>query len=146
LGVDWLARLGDSAHVNAFFPSASTTGDVTVRVAVSFLPEQSEPDRGRWFWAYHIRIENHGSEPVQLLARRWLITDGRGAQHKVEGEGVVGEQPVVQPGKSYDYVSGCPLATPTGAMEGSYHMVSARGETFDVAIPHFALIAPAVAE
>ncbi|MDF0541338.1 Co2+/Mg2+ efflux protein ApaG [Sphingobium sp. H39-3-25] len=132
--------------MNAFFPSAQTTRDITVRVAVSFLPEQSEPDRGRWFWAYHIRIENHGDHPVQLLTRRWLITDGRGAQHKVEGEGVVGEQPVVQPGKSYDYVSGCPLATPTGAMEGSYHMLGNDGRTFEVAIPRFALIAPAVAE
>ena len=136
----------DSGFVNALFPFASTTRDITVRVAVSFLPEQSEPDRGRWFWAYHIRIENEGTEPVQLLTRRWLITDGRGAQHRVEGEGVVGEQPVVQPGKSYDYVSGCPLATPTGMMQGSYHMVGSRGETFDVAIPRFSLIAPAVAE
>jgi ApaG protein len=133
-------------QVNALFPFASTTRDITVRVAVSFLPEQSEPERGRWFWAYHIRIENGGHEPVQLLTRRWLITDGRGAQHKVEGEGVVGEQPVVQPGKSYDYVSGCPLATATGSMQGSYHMVGARGETFDIAIPRFPLIAPAVAE
>ncbi|WP_336958024.1 Co2+/Mg2+ efflux protein ApaG [Sphingobium aquiterrae] len=132
--------------MNAFFPLAATTRDITVRVAVSFLPEQSEPDRGRWFWAYHIRIENHGDQPAQLLTRRWLITDGRGAQHKVEGEGVVGEQPVVQPGKSYDYVSGCPLATPTGAMEGSYHMLASDGRTFEVAIPRFALIAPAVAE
>jgi ApaG protein len=132
--------------LNPFFPSVATTRDVTVRVAVSFLPEQSEPDRGRWFWAYHIRIENGGDHPVQLLTRRWLITDGRGVQHRVEGEGVVGEQPVVQPGKSYDYVSGCPLATPTGAMEGSYHMLGADGATFDVAIPRFALIAPAVAE
>jgi len=135
-----------AAGIIGFFPFAETTRDITVRVSVSFLPEQSEPDRGRWFWAYHIRIENDGPEPVQLLTRRWIITDGRGAQHKVEGEGVVGEQPVVQPGKSYDYVSGCPLATPSGAMQGSYHMIGARGETFDVAIPRFALIAPAVAE
>jgi ApaG protein len=128
--------------MNGFFPFSSTTRGIAVRVAVSFLPEQSEPERGRWFWAYHIRIENEGAEPVQLLTRRWLITDGRGAQHRVEGEGVVGEQPVVQPGKSYDYVSGCPLATPTGAMQGSYHMVGSLGETFDVAIPRFSLIAP----
>lgn len=132
--------------MNALFPLHATTRDITVHVAVTFLPEQSEPDRGRWFWAYHIRIENGGDEPVQLLTRQWTITDGRGVQHTVDGEGVVGEQPVVQPGKSYDYVSGCPLATPTGAMQGSYHMIGARGETFDVAIPHFALIAPAVAE
>lgn len=132
--------------MHPFFPFDATTRGITVRVAVSFLPEQSEPERGRWFWAYHIRIENHGDEPVQLLTRRWLITDGRGAQHKVEGDGVVGEQPVVRPGKSYDYVSGCPLPTPTGAMQGSYHMVGSNGETFDVAIPRFSLIAPAVTE
>jgi ApaG protein len=132
--------------VNALFPFHATTQDITVHVAVTFLPEQSEPDRGRWFWAYHIRIENGGDEPVQLLTRSWLITDGRGAQNKVEGDGVVGEQPVVQPGKSYDYVSGCPLATPTGSMRGSYTMLGAHGQAFDVAIPHFALIAPAVAE
>ena len=132
--------------MNPLFPFHATTRDVIVHVAVSFLPEQSEPDRGRWFWAYHIRIENQGDQPVQLLTRNWTITDGRGVQSRVQGEGVVGEQPVVQPGRSYDYVSGCPLATPTGAMQGSYHMIGANGETFDVAIPRFALIAPAVAE
>ncbi len=132
--------------VNALFPFHATTRDINVHVAVTFLPEQSEPDRGRWFWAYHIRIENRGDQPVQLLTRHWVITDGRGAQHRVDGDGVVGEQPVVQPGKSYDYVSGCPLNTPTGSMRGHYHMIGASGETFDIAIPHFALVAPAVAE
>ena len=117
---------------------------MTVRVSVSYLPEQSEPQRGRWFWAYHVRIENDGDQSVQLLTRRWIITDARGARHSVEGEGVVGEQPVIQPGAAYDYVSGCPLATTSGAMQGSYRMVGADGVTFDVAIPHFALIAPAV--
>ncbi|MFE8582892.1 Co2+/Mg2+ efflux protein ApaG [Sphingomonas sp. NCPPB 2930] len=130
--------------MKALFSHALTTGSVTVRVSVSYLPEQSEPERGRWFWAYHVRIENEGDQPVQLLTRRWIITDGRGARHSVEGEGVVGEQPVIQPGAAYDYVSGCPLATTSGAMQGSYRMVGADGETFDAAIPHFALIAPAV--
>lgn len=130
----------------SLFPFSQATGDVVVRVSVSFLPEQSEPERGRWFWAYHIRIENKGEEPVQLLTRRWIITDGRGVQHSVEGEGVVGEQPVIQPAAAYDYVSGCPLSTPTGAMQGSYQMLSANGRTFDAAIPRFALVAPAVAE
>lgn len=128
--------------MNSLFSFHATTRDIIVHVAVTYLPEQSEPDRGRWFWAYHIRIENQSDAPVQLLTRSWLITDGRGSQHKVQGEGVVGEQPVVQPGKSYDYVSGCPLATPTGTMQGSYHMIGAQGQTFDIAIPHFALIAP----
>ncbi|PAX09419.1 Co2+/Mg2+ efflux protein ApaG [Sphingomonas lenta] len=132
--------------MKAFFPQAATTRGITVRVSVSYLPEQSEPRRGRWFWAYHIRIENEGDQPVQLLTRHWIITDGRGARHTVEGEGVVGEQPMIEPGASYDYVSGCPLATPTGAMQGSYHMVAADGASFDVAIPKFALVAPAVAE
>lgn len=127
-----------------FFPHAATTDGVTVRVSVSYLSDQSEPARGRWFWAYHIRIENATAAPVQLLTRRWIITDGRGARHSVEGEGVVGDQPVIAPGGSYDYVSGCPLATPSGAMQGSYRMIGAGGETFDVAIPRFALIAPAV--
>ncbi len=129
--------------IEALFPDAATTGTVTVRVSVSYLPEQSEPARGRWFWAYHIRIENEGAGAVQLLTRHWIITDGRGARHTVEGEGVVGEQPLIAPGASYDYVSGCPLATPTGSMQGSYRMIAEDGRTFDVAIPKFALTAPA---
>ncbi len=129
--------------MNAFFSHEQTTHDVTVRVAVTFLPEQSEPDRGRWFWAYHIRIENGRTAPVQLLTRRWEIADGRGALHHVEGEGVVGEQPVIQPAASYDYVSGCPLTTPTGWMEGSYRMLDESGTMLSVAIPRFALLAPA---
>lgn len=127
-----------------FFPHAETTDGVTVRVAVSYLPEQSEPRRGRWFWAYHIRIENDSDRAVQLLTRHWVITDGRGARHSVEGEGVVGEQPLIAPGASFDYVSGCPLQTPTGAMQGSYRLVAADGVQFDAAIPRFALHAPAV--
>lgn len=132
--------------MKALFPFFAATDDIIVRASVSFLPEQSEPERGRWFWAYHIRIENESNAPVQLLSRKWQITDGHGAVHHVEGEGVVGEQPVVQPGKSYDYVSGCPLATPTGVMEGHYAMVDANGRSLKIAIPRFALVAPAVAE
>ena len=127
-----------------FFPHSTTTRDITVRVSVTYLPEQSEPSKGRWFWAYHIRIENEGGRAVQLVSREWLITDGRGSQHPVRGEGVVGEQPVLEPGSSFDYVSGCPLTTPTGSMEGRYFMVAADGSNFEVAIPRFPLIAPAV--
>ncbi|MCK8456522.1 Co2+/Mg2+ efflux protein ApaG [Sphingomonas faeni] len=130
--------------MKALFPNAATTDGVTVRVSVSYLPEQSEPERGRWFWAYHIRLENEGTETVQLLTRHWVITDGRGARHSVEGEGVVGEQPVIEPGASFDYVSGCPLATPSGAMQGNYRMVREDGAIFDVEIPRFSLFAPAV--
>jgi len=130
--------------VKEFFPHSATTRDITVRVSVTYLPEQSEPSKGRWFWAYHIRIENEGGRAVQLVSREWLITDGRGSQHPVRGEGVVGEQPVLEPGNSFDYVSGCPLTTPTGSMEGRYFMVAADGSNFEVAIPRFPLIAPAV--
>ena len=126
------------------FPHWATTGAITVRVSVSFLPEQSEPGKGRWFWAYHVRIENDGRQAVQLVSREWVISDGRGTQHQVRGEGVVGEQPVLEPGGSFDYVSGCPLGTPTGAMEGRYFMIAADGSSFPVEIPRFPLIAPAV--
>ena len=130
------------ATLSVLFPYSAETRGLVVRVSVSFLPEQSDPGGGRWFWAYHIRLENGGEQEVQLLTRRWVITDGRGARHMVEGEGVVGEQPVVAPGQSYDYVSGCPLDTPIGAMEGSYRMIGADGEIFEARIPRFQLIGP----
>jgi ApaG protein len=131
--------------VKSLFPHSATTRSVTVRVAVSFLPEQSEPARGRWFWAYHVRIENEGRQAIQLVSREWTISDGRGGRHDVQGEGVVGEQPVIEPGTAFDYVSGCPLNTPTGWMEGRYRMVGADGRGFEAAIPRFPLVAPAVA-
>ncbi|HZG46312.1 MAG TPA: Co2+/Mg2+ efflux protein ApaG [Allosphingosinicella sp.] len=130
--------------VKALFPHSATTSDVTVRVSVSFLPEQSEPAKGRWFWAYHVRIENGGRGPVQLISREWTIVDGRGGRHQVAGEGVVGEQPVIEPGGSFDYVSGCPLATPTGFMEGRYLMTDDARHGFAVIIPRFHLTAPTV--
>ncbi|MCW3797536.1 Co2+/Mg2+ efflux protein ApaG [Sphingomonas sp. BN140010] len=125
------------------FPYEATTNDVTVRVAVSYLAEQSAPATGRWFWSYHIRLENGGSRSVQLLSRYWRIVDGRGALHEVRGEGVVGEMPLIAPGASFDYVSGCPLSTAIGSMEGSYRLVDEDGQAFDVAIPKFPLTGPA---
>lgn len=130
--------------MNALFPHAAQTEDVIVRVSVSFLPEQSELAKERWFWAYHIRVENCGDAPVQLLNRHWYITDGHGFRQEVEGEGVVGEQPTIAPGAAFDYVSGCPLTTPTGAMEGSYTMRRADGSEFEAVIPRFPLAGPAV--
>ena len=127
-----------------FFPHADTTNGITVRVAVSYLPEQSEPGKSRWFWAYHIRIENGGARPVQLVSREWTISDARGASHVVQGDGVVGEQPLIEPGGSFDYGSGCPLTTPTGSMEGHYNMVAADGARFAIEIPRFPLVAPTV--
>lgn len=122
------------------FPHVATTGAMVVRVAVSFLAEQSSPASGRWFWSYHVRIENDGDQPMQLLSRHWIIRDSRGVVSEVRGEGVVGEMPLIMPGASFDYVSGCPLATPTGAMEGSYRMVGEDGATVDIAIPAFPLL------
>lgn len=121
------------------FPYVARTGSMVVRVAVSYLAEQSSPSSGRWFWSYHIRIENGGDQPMQLLSRHWIIRDSRGIVSEVRGEGVVGEMPLIMPGASFDYVSGCPLATATGAMKGSYRMVGEDGQALDIAIPEFAL-------
>ena len=122
------------------FPNVAVTRDIAVRVAVSFLSEQSDPSSDRWFWSYHVRIENASERAVQLLSRSWTIVDGRGSVHEVIGEGVVGEMPLIAPGASFDYVSGCPLDTPSGSMSGSYRMVDEDGTAFDVASPRFQLL------
>ncbi|WP_343347901.1 Co2+/Mg2+ efflux protein ApaG [Sphingomicrobium sp. XHP0239] len=128
-----------SGTLEAFFPYSATTGDVTVRVSVNFMPEQSSPADNRWFWAYHVRIENGRDQPVQLISRHWVIKDGLGVRHEVRGEGVVGEMPVIAPGGSHDYVSGCPLDTSEGSMVGSFQLIDAEGKGFEVAIPLFEL-------
>jgi len=122
------------------FPNVAVTRGIAVRVAVSYLSEQSDPSTNRWFWSYHVRIENGSDVAVQLLSRSWSIFDGRGATHEGRGEGVVGEMPLIAPGASFDYVSGCPLDTPRGAMHGSYRMVDEDGTAFDVEIPRFELL------
>jgi ApaG protein len=122
------------------FPNAAVTREIAIRVAVSFLPEQSDPSSNRWFWSYHVRIENGSERAVQLLSRSWTIVDGRGTVHEVVGEGVVGEMPLIAPGASFDYVSGCSLDTPAGSMIGHYRMVDEDGTAFDVAIPRFQLL------
>ena len=122
------------------FPNVAVTRGIAVRVAVSFLAEQSDPAAERWFWSYHVRIENGSERAVQLLSRRWSIVDGRGSVHEVVGEGVVGEMPLIAPGASFDYVSGCPLETSSGSMSGSYRMVDEDGSAFDVDIPRFQLL------
>ena len=142
--------------MDAFFQHCAITpvtddrgipGGITVRVAVNYLPEQSRVEAGKWFWVYHIRIENHSNEPVKLLTRHWRITDGRGMVNFVDGDGVVGEQPLIAPGGAHDYVSGCPLGTPNGSMQGHYTMSRGIGpDLFEVAIPFFPLAAPATAE
>ncbi|WP_232491840.1 Co2+/Mg2+ efflux protein ApaG [Novosphingobium kaempferiae] len=127
------------------FQHSAITDGLTVRVAVNFLPEQSRIEAGKWFWVYHIRIENETDHTLQLMTRHWRITDATGKVDVVEGEGVVGEQPVLEPGRSHDYVSGCPLSTPQGSMEGYYTFRRDDGYEFRANIPFFPLAAPATA-
>ena len=121
---------------------ASTTQQITVTVKTYYLDEQSEPDEGHYVWAYKVRIQNNGGETVQLLARNWRIIDSLGHIQEVQGEGVVGEQPVLEPGDFFEYTSGTPLGTPSGFMAGTYQMKAGDGKEFDVVIPAFSLDCP----
>lgn len=120
----------------------AVTRNVRVQVRSQFVPERSAPPRHQWFFAYRIRIANEGSETIQLLTRHWVITDANGHVEEVNGEGVVGEQPVLEPGDAFEYTSGCPLTTPFGSMRGEYGMISRVGEEFEVIIPTFVLRVP----
>ena len=122
--------------------STATTNGITVQAKPSFVPDQSSPAEGRWFFASRIRISNGGGEVVQLLSRHWIITDATGRVEEVRGPGVVGEKPVLKPGESFEYTSFCPLQTPFGMMEGSYQMVTRGGAAFDVRIARFELAPP----
>lgn len=122
--------------------SDTTTRDVRVEVRPVYLEDQSDPPNGLWMFAYHVRISNLGSDTVQLLSRHWVITDAMGRVKEVRGPGVVGEQPVIEPGSRYEYTSGCPLSTPMGTMHGSYQMATERGERFDALIGPFTLAEP----
>jgi ApaG protein len=121
---------------------ATVTRNIEVTVTPRFLPEKSSPEQGHFFWAYTIEIINRGTETVQLKTRHWRITDAHGRVQEVRGAGVVGEQPRLGPGESFEYTSGVPLPTPSGFMVGSYSMVTDRGERFDIAIPAFSLDSP----
>jgi ApaG protein len=118
------------------------TRNIRIAVEPNFLEEQSEPDEGRFLWAYRVTIENQSDMAVQLLSRYWRITDARGRVREVRGDGVIGEQPVIAPGRAYEYTSGAPLETPSGFMTGTYHMRASTGESFEVGIPMFALESP----
>ena len=118
------------------------TKGIEVTVRPEFLEQESDPDAGRWFWAYTIIIANHSGDTVRLKSRYWRITNAFGQVEEVRGEGVVGEQPVLTPGDSFQYTSGCPLNTPSGTMVGHYEMVTQGDEPFDVAIPAFSLDMP----
>src|SRR5918996_2613680 len=117
----------------------AVTRNIEVTVTPRFLAERSSPDNGYFFWAYTIAITNSGSETVQLRTRHWRITDALGRQQEVKGAGVVGEEPILKAGESFEYTSGVPLPTPSGFMAGTYGMIGARGEHFDIDIPAFSL-------
>lgn len=121
------------------------TRDVLVRVIVSYLPQESLPEEGRWVWAYMVEIENHGTETVSLITRHWEITDALNHTEVVDGAGVVGEQPILKSREAFRYTSGTSLPTPSGTMRGTYAMVLDSGEQFDAEIPEFSLHLPGAA-
>lgn len=121
---------------------ALTTRAITVSVEPEYLDDQSFPEEHRHVWAYHVRIENQGTQTVQLKSRYWHITDELGHVSEVAGVGVIGEQPVLGPGESFEYSSGTPLATASGIMKGHYVMETANGESFNATIPVFSLDSP----
>ncbi len=122
--------------------SEATTRGVRVQVQSAYVPERSAPQEGRYFFAYRIRVSNLGERPVQLISRSWVITDGNGHVEHVRGPGVVGEQPLLAPGESFEYTSVCPLPTPIGSMHGSYQMVASGDTRFDAEIAPFSLAVP----
>jgi len=121
---------------------SETTRSIKVTVRPFYLDQHSSPADGHYVWAYHVRIENAGLETVQLRHRHWRITDGFGRLQEVRGDGVVGEQPMLGPGESFEYTSSCPLATPSGFMVGDYEMETRGGENFLVQVPAFSLDTP----
>lgn len=120
----------------------AVTRRIEVTVEPNFLPERSSAENCQYFWSYTIVITNAGDETVQLRTRHWIITDASGRKQEVRGEGVVGEQPVLEPGQRFEYTSGVPLATASGFMAGRYQMVTASGEPFEIDVPAFSLDSP----
>jgi len=123
-------------------PYTAITRGIAVSVEPTYLEANSSPKNSQYIWAYRVTIENQGLETVQLLSRHWMITNARGELTEVKGPGVVGDQPVLRPGESYQYTSGAPLNTPSGMMGGAYQMESESGERFDIEIPTFSLDRP----
>lgn len=140
--MDKQQRRGGGATAPAEHGYSRTTRAIEVRVEPFFLDDESTPASHHYVWAYHVRIENTGTETVQLLKRTWHITDSAGRVQAVHGDGVVGKQPVLPPGEVFEYTSGAPLTTPSGIMVGTYHMITESGEAFDVDIPAFSLDSP----
>ena len=115
---------------------------VEIKTVSRFLPEQSDLSANRYVFAYHITISNRGEQTVQLLTRHWIITDAEENVQEVRGEGVIGQQPVLRPGESFEYTSGCSIATPVGTMKGSYFMEADDGRQFDAPVAEFTLAMP----
>jgi ApaG protein len=124
--------------------SNTLTRGVRILVEPRYVPDQSEPEKQSWLFAYHVTIRNEGELTVQLKSRHWVITSGEGKVEEVRGPGVVGYQPTLKPGEQFQYTSGCPLNTPVGTMHGSFQMVTEQGETFDAVIEPFRLAVPHV--
>jgi ApaG protein len=122
--------------------SDTTTQGIRIQVESFYDEDRSSPQENYYFFAYQVRITNLGGEKVQLVSREWLITDANGETQRVQGPGVVGEQPVLAPGDSFEYTSFCPISTPVGAMQGSYRMVLDNGDSFDAEVAPFALAVP----
>jgi ApaG protein len=135
-----LASLCEPLYIPPMF--TKTTRHIKVTASPNFLAEHSEPTDSHYVWSYTIHLENYGDTPVQLINRHWKITDAKGVTHEVRGEGVIGEQPVLKPGESFQYTSGTALAAPSGVMLGEYGMVTPDGEHFDVEVPAFSLDSP----
>jgi ApaG protein len=123
-------------------PSTAITDGIRISVEPQYVAEQSSPRARRYVFAYTVRIENEGTEPAQLRSRHWIITDGDGRVEEVRGPGVVGQQPLLNPGEHFEYTSGCVLQTPRGQMHGTYQMVRQSGSTFDATIAPFDLVLP----
>jgi ApaG protein len=126
-------------HHGCMFTSDATTRGVHVHVSAQYSPERSQPVDNQWFFLYTVTISNESAETVQLMSRHWIITDGTGHVEEIRGPGVVGKQPTLDPGESFEYTSGCSIGSPFGVMEGSYQMITSAGDRFDAKIAPFTL-------
>ena len=137
-----LVRVRYHWSMNQISSSEAVTRNIRVRVQAQYDPARSRPQNSQWFFLYSVNIRNEGRDTVQLISRHWVITDGMGKVEEVRGPGVVGNQPVLGPGQSFEYTSGCPLTTPFGSMHGTYQMTTQGDEHFDVEIAPFTLTEP----
>jgi len=134
--------MADTTTTARGFSSTATTRGIRIEVRSTYLSDRSSPRDSSYLFAYNVRISNVGSETAQLISREWIITTAEGEVERVKGPGVVGEQPVLAPGASFEYTSYCPLKTSVGSMQGTYQMVTADGDKFDAQIAPFTLAVP----